>query len=396
MPRTQNPPAWRIVDVTTPAGLDLDEATATWAQAGLSDIQRCDELETWGWDDRWAPLFVWLPVLQDQMYASRRLSVAVRDVPAPRADDVLGAAVVTMPSEGNAHLADAYLVVRPGERRAGVGAALLAYVEQKAVMAGRTSLIIRSAQAPETAPGPSALQAPTGAGCVSKDAPSTSFALHHGYTLEQVERYSILDLAAAPDTRRTANALGTAAAQAAGDDYLLHVWHDTVPDQWCDALATLMARMNTDAPSGAVEIDQEPWDGSRVRAYCEQSANAGQHLTITAAEHTPSATLAAYTILVYPMPEVPFAFQEDTLVHAHHRGRRLGMLVKTTNLQALLDRRPSLERIHTTNAQENEFMLAINVALGFTPAGVHAVWHKRAQDATKPLPVASAPSNTSS
>ncbi|MEN0128527.1 MAG: hypothetical protein AAGC49_03745, partial [Brevundimonas sp.] len=90
-----------------------------------------------------------------------------------------------------------------------------------------------------------------------------------------------------------------------------------------------------------------------------------------------SRTLAAYTIIGSPKVEVPFSFQEDTLVHADHRGRRLGMLVKAANLAALHERCPWIERVHTTNAQENEFMLAINVALGFRAAGVHAVWQKR-------------------
>ena len=60
-----------------------------------------------------------------------------------------------------------------------------------------------------------------------------------------------------------------------------------------------------------------------------------------------------------------------------HRGHRLGMLVKIANLRAYEDRRPGERRINTWNAQENEHMLAINVALGFEPVGVAAVWQKR-------------------
>lgn len=375
------PPAvalnWRIVDVQTPAGLDAGDEAAVWAQAGLSDIQRDDELATWGWDDRWAPLFVWLPVLQDETYAVRSLSVALRDVPEPRAADVLGAVLLTMPREGNTHLANGYLVVRPDERRNGIGGALLAHGEQIAAAAGRDTLIIRSAEAPEPDAGPGATEAPTGTGRVQAAAPSSRFALRHGFTLEQVERYSVLDLSPGDDALEQVTQHGAAAARVAGEDYRTHVWHDQVPDEWCEALSALMARMNTDAPSGAVELDEEPWDAARVRAYCDHAAHASQLLTITAAEHVPSGDLAAYTILVHPAADVPFAFQEDTLVHAGHRGRRLGMLVKTTNLQALRRRRPGVQRVHTTNAQENEFMLAINTALGFRSAGVHAVWRKR-------------------
>ncbi|HWJ84747.1 MAG TPA: GNAT family N-acetyltransferase, partial [Cellulomonas sp.] len=270
-----------------------------------------------------------------------------------------------------------YVVVRPDERGAGIGAALLARGEQIAAEAGRATIVVRSAEAPEPPAGPGTLTAPTGAGRVRADAPAGRFALRHGFTLEQVERYSVLDLASDETRGASADAHGEAAARVAGDDYRVHTWHDVVPEAWRAQLAVLMARMSTDAPSGAVDIDEEPWDAERVRAFCEQAAYASQHLTITAAEHVPSRTLAAYTVLDCPMGQVPFAFQEDTLVHADHRGRRLGMLVKAANLRALRERHPWVARVHTTNAQENEFMLAINVALGFRPAGVHAVWQKQ-------------------
>ena len=71
------------------------------------------------------------------------------------------------------------------------------------------------------------------------------------------------------------------------------------------------------------------------------------------------------------------AFQEDTLVLREHRGRRLGMLVKTANLARLAEVQPGARRIGTWNAEENAHMLAINVALGFRPAGVWAAWQRR-------------------
>jgi len=313
-------------------------------------------------------------MLQDDTYVANSLSVAVRDVAAPTSADVLGAVLVTMPREGSTDLAHGYVVVRPDERGVGIGSALVAHGEQVAAAAGRTRFVVRSAEAPEPPAGPGTLTAPTGAGRVSVDAPSSRFALRHGFAFEQVERYSVLQVSS--DVVAAADELGTQAAQVAGDDYRVHVWHDDVPVEWRAALAALMARMNTDAPSGAVEIDEEPWDAERVRDFCEQADHAFQHLTITVAEHVPSRALAAYTIIGSPKVEVPFSFQEDTLVHADHRGRRLGMLVKAANLAALHERRPWTERVHTTNAQENEFMLAINVALGFRAAGVHAVWQK--------------------
>ena len=53
------------------------------------------------------------------------------------------------------------------------------------------------------------------------------------------------------------------------------------------------------------------------------------------------------------------------------------MLVKAGLLLRLAEARPEARRVHTWNAEENAFMLAINVALGFRPAGVSGEWQKR-------------------
>ena len=57
-----------------------------------------------------------------------------------------------------------------------------------------------------------------------------------------------------------------------------------------------------------------------------------------------------------------------------HRGRRLGMLVKAANLRRLTGELPAVRRVDTWNAEENAWMLAINVALGFRPSGGAGEW----------------------
>ena len=63
---------------------------------------------------------------------------------------------------------------------------------------------------------------------------------------------------------------------------------------------------------------------------------------------------------------------------APHRGHRLGMRMKLANLVALDDADPTRERIYTWNADENEHMLAINVALGFRPFALESTWQRPA------------------
>jgi hypothetical protein len=69
--------------------------------------------------------------------------------------------------------------------------------------------------------------------------------------------------------------------------------------------------------------------------------------------------------------------QQDTLVTSEHRGRRLGMLTKVANLRRAQSRWPQARSVLTWNANENQHMLAINIALGFKPAGYEGEWQKR-------------------
>lgn len=153
-------------------------------------------------------------------------------------------------------------------------------------------------------------------------------------------------------------------------------WRDRCPDEWVDQLAVLVTRMSTDAPSGGVEIEEDPWDAGRVRVAEETAVESGRGSLTAAAVHVPTGTLAGFTELQFPLDRPEAAYQEDTLVLRDHRGHRLGQLVKAVNLQRLAEVRPDARRVHTWNAEENSYMLRINVALGFRPAGVCGVWTK--------------------
>jgi GNAT superfamily N-acetyltransferase len=83
------------------------------------------------------------------------------------------------------------------------------------------------------------------------------------------------------------------------------------------------------------------------------------------------------TQLIYGRDRVELTEQESTVVLPAHRGHRLGMLVKAVNLQAHARLRPDTRRIYTWNNEDNAHMLAINVALGFRPAGGSAEMQAR-------------------
>lgn len=379
-PEVPLPPGYTLVEAPHPASLDDADA---WAYHAVADVGREHELEVHGYDDLALRPRDVLSGMDHQEYAAKRRFVVVRSAAAraliadgvpPAVHDVVAYLFVLQPTTSNAHLSDAFAVVRPQERGRGIGTPLLALAERLAADAGRTVLLSNTSHGTEPPPGPDALAATTGAGRVPADAPGPRFLRAHGYVLEQVERHSVLDLPADPaglDAHRAA------AREHAGPDYRVHTWTDEVPEEWLDQVAVLFTRMSTDAPTGGVEFGEDRWDARRVRTWVGEQAEKRNGFLVSAAEHVPTGTLAAFTVFLYPHDRDDFAFQEDTLVLREHRGRRLGMLVKVANLDALARERPATRRVHTWNAQENDHMLAINVALGFRPAGVWAAWQRR-------------------
>jgi GNAT superfamily N-acetyltransferase len=353
----------------------LESDDWSWAAEAASDIERELTVETWGWSDLWAPPVVWQAFLSDRTDIDYRLFLAVPDdVEKPSGGDVAGMALVRLPRAGNDHLATLFLAVRAGHRRRGLATTLLEVVEREVAALGRTTIATWVGSSPEAPPGPGSLDAPTGVGRVAADAPSSRFALRNGFALEQVGRHSVLTV---PEDLTALSLLRESALAQAGPAYRLHTWPDDIPEEWLAQFAVLLSRMATDAPHAGLDIVEEPWDVERVGRWLRSYADRTLHVTITVAEHEPTATLVGYTVLFFPVVDVPFGFQDDTLVIREHRGHRLGMAMKTTNLFATLGRRPGLRRIHTDNAGENAPMLAINVALGYEPVGVFAAWQKR-------------------
>jgi hypothetical protein len=102
----------------------------------------------------------------------------------------------------------------------------------------------------------------------------------------------------------------------------------------------------------------------------------GRFTYTTAAVHTASGELAAYTQMG-GTPETPDRLnQYDTYVRRSHRGNGLGIAVKAPNLRALQAgvARPAV--LHTWNAPENAPMIAVNTKLGFRPVAQRTMWER--------------------
>jgi len=283
------------------------------------------------------------------------------------------------------------LGVLPSARRRGVGSQLLAAAEDAARELGRSTVVAYSdhpdttdgAAAPETegsdeAGGRDVVRAPDGDAVLSAATPAAAFAAAHGYALGQLERVS--SIAVDGRTEEFRRDLASRIARAAAEGYRLELWTDRTPERLVDAYAAARARMVLDVPTGGVTLDEERWDAARVREHESEELDGGTGVLVAAAV-TDDGEVAGYTELELP-PDRAFAYQYDTLVIRTHRGHGLGMLVKLANLVRLAEAAPERTVVYTWNADENEHMLAINVALGFRRCGLEAIWQRELDEAT--------------
>ena len=356
--------SWSLRTLPVPASLDAGDSGLLHSYV---DATNAAIVDTWGSSDFCCTPRQVLAGLRHQEYTRKERVVAVTPD-----EVVLGYADVNLPLKDNTHTCELEIAVRPASRGQGIGSALHDAALEVARSAGRTTALVETNYPVE--PGGDILPASSGTGGVPADDPATRFARARGWELEQASRHSRLDL----PLDASALALHRAAAMAAaGPDYRLVPWSGPCPEEWVDQFAVLSTRMSTDAPMAGLDIEEDVWDAGRVRAADAADLERGWELAVMAAEHVPTGTLAAYTYVVVPEHTDEWVRQESTLVIKEHRGRRLGMLVKAANLQRLAVERPAVRRVSTWNAEENAWMLGINVALGFRPAGGDGTWQRR-------------------
>lgn len=284
-------------------------------------------------------------LFRDQRYRRHLAWAAVSD------GTVAGHLDVQLALTDNTHRLDFTLAVHPDHRRRRIGSALLEQVERIAHEEHRSVLGAESDVA------------------TGHDDPAVGFAARHGFTTAQRELHSHLELPVDVAPAR-------AEAEKHAEGYEVLTSWDGIPDEWLADRSLLSRRMSTDPPLGAVDYAEEKWDTERVRRVFELAREQRRRVVETVARHRASGRLVGFTAIAVAehMPHV--AAQWETLVLPEHRGHRLGMLLKTANLQALVAELPGVRRIHTWNANENEPMLRVNRALGFEPIGQMTEWQK--------------------
>ncbi|NNG37011.1 GNAT family N-acetyltransferase [Nakamurella aerolata] len=304
---------------------------------------------------------------------------------APPDAEVVGFANVGLSVHDNLHLSELDVAVPPAHRGRGIGSELYRAAERIAAAEGRGTLVGYTGHR-QTGPvtGPDALAAPTGVGALSRTDPFAAFMLRQGFSLEQTERHSELALPVPPEV--LSRLQSEAGARSAG--YRMVQWVGPTPEEYLDRMAVLHNRMSVDVPSGDLDLEEEAWDAERIRNADATTVKMGRFALTTAAQHEQTGELVAYTV-IGGRQDTSAVWQDDTLVHGDHRGHRLGLAVKLANLARLLAERPDTERIHTSNAGENRWMLAINEAMGFRPASTEGAWQKKLDQTAQAQPASS-------
>jgi GNAT superfamily N-acetyltransferase len=347
-----------IEEIEIPATVDDPSAAAFVEAIGVGNVVAIDSFGT--------PDIVYEPDEELPQFTNRfqpaRLFVA-------RAEGRAVAQATTETQVGdNADTSWLQVMVHPRYRGRGIGRALAEHVEEAVLADGRRKAIAYVAGR-ET--GGARLPSPTGFGSIAADARSTRFMVARGYSFEQVERMSRLELPV-PHL----DALVARAGETSGAHYRVHTWIDRTPERWLEDRAVLATRMSTDAPSAGLEEPEDVWTVERVRDVDDRrETNPRRHL-VAAAEHVPSGRLVAYSVLSVPRQQHRAVQQYATLVLREHRGHRLGMLVKVANLAHLEATYPGRPSILTFNAEENRHMLDVNESLGFVPIAYEGAWRK--------------------
>ncbi|MFT4294976.1 MAG: GNAT family N-acetyltransferase [Micropruina sp.] len=345
--------------VTIPASLDAADATDFLTMTELRNrIYRAID----GDDDQYIAADSLLHYYLPSDYELRFVWLALLD------DTPVGRVGVDIPIEAGSRSAFWLIELLPEVWGRGIGTAAYQLVERTASDHDRT--VLQAWARHPDAPG-ERLVPPTGFGSIPRDH-AARFFLRHGYSLEQIERYSRLELRGSSDTIERL----LAEAQAASADYRVVQWTLPTPPEYADGYAWMKSRMSTDAPSADMEFDEEAWDAARIAVHDARYLAGGQTMQVTAAQHIASGELCGFNELVIGKDRTRTTHQEDTLVLAEHRGHKLGLLLKCAGLLSWRRVAPDSPRVTTYNAEENRPMLDINEAIGFRPAAYEGAWKK--------------------
>ena len=153
-------------------------------------------------------------------------------------------------------------------------------------------------------------------------------------------------------------------AEAAATDYSLERLQPPISDEVLTALVEVTAAIN-DAPMGELTYEDEKFDLQRLRDFETAARGRGDRVYRVIARHRDTGEVGGHTVVLTHPLQPELGGQADTAVARHHRGHRLGLLLKIDMMRWLAEAEPQLEIIETWNNVDNTFMINVNEALGY-------------------------------
>jgi GNAT superfamily N-acetyltransferase len=241
--------------------------------------------------------------------------------------------------------------VAPDRRGQGIGWQVMSFLEDQATGLGKSNL-----------------------GTDAWDgSPGVRFAMDRQYdkksqAVMRRQDLTMLDLA---EVRRT----NQAALRRAADYELLHL-QGPVPEELLAAYCEVAASIN-DAPLDDLELEDDEYNPQRMRDH--ERALAGRKCDVyrIVARHRTTGELGGHTAMIIDRRDPGWAMQEDTAVAPPHRGRRLGLALKTEMMLWLGEVEPQVHVVDTWNTESNRYMIEINEALGYRAVARELQFQKR-------------------
>lgn len=248
---------------------------------------------------------------------------------------IIGSCSAIYPELENRHLASVRVIVTPTLRRQGAGTAMLRAMLPALRAHGRTVVVGENVKADASG---------------ELWAREMGFARTHAYV------------------RQTLNLPEVAPAlwqRPVPDGFRLERWIGGAPEELLEQYARARTAI-LDAPIGDSSIEFEDWTPERVRAHEADLRARNVENRVVVAVHESSGRVAGITELQLSTSRPDRALQGDTAVAVDFRGHGLGLAVKGAMLRWLTAERPAIALILTNTAYDNDHMIGINHALGYT------------------------------
>lgn len=142
--------------------------------------------------------------------------------------------------------------------------------------------------------------------------------------------------------------------------YDVVTWRGRCPDEHRAAYLEMRNRMNTDVPTGKLDLEPVVIDDARL-ASSEERLSRSYDVRVATARRREDRVFGGYSLMFVPHA-ADHGWQDDTLVMPDHRGHRLGAALKSANYADLPGH---VSEVHTWTAPSNLAMHRTNTAMGF-------------------------------